>query len=781
MVEKTALAPAHSAKKSQALRPRSTGMLKRIQHLLWGGAIAFVMLAVMLLEPIDQFSWLLQSRIADKHPSGDIVFVGAGGVENTSRSSEREKLAAALRSMEARGVGKIYLDFVLKEGENSAADQDLAKAIQSLGPRIALVDQIELNIDGSGETYERSDAAFVSTGGRVVSDRTDSWFGYTWQYNLDHYALGNTSFFPASLAGTRTTANSKLIVDYGFHPDLIPTADLDDFAQNKPLDTDISGKTVVIGPGASLTDLSMKVPGRYSAPPSYIAIYAAETLKSGRNGFVGAMPIFLFFMTALAILILSNPSRPVRRAAYLGVVLALPIILYAGAKLGVRVELSYVGVLLITYGILRSRARWRMRLANVDSETGLPKLRLLEQLIAKADIPRGHIIVARLHGFERVLKTLGSAQRAKYVHRLVDRLRAADSELTIYIDGHNLAWETDENRADVLIEHLAGLRAIFAAPIQIGDESVDVGITFGVASLVDAGRDAVAAAAAAAEDTSEAHDPIHFAKVADRHDELWDISLRARIDDAMEAGEIYCVYQPKVDMIAGEMTGVEALVRWHDPDRGFISPMKFIAQCEKAGRMEHLTRYVLQTACNAGRLLHFRGSQLSMAVNISATLLGDMRIVGLVRDTIQATGYDPRYLVLEITETSRIGNLETAAAILNELKSLGLRISIDDFGVGAANFEALYELPFDELKIDRLFVDSISTSAKARAIASSMVAMGAASRITVIAEGAEDEKTLQILNEIGCRYVQGYALARPLSLTNLLTYKVSLAESKTGT
>ena len=171
------------------------------------------------------------------------------------------------------------------------------------------------------------------------------------------------------------------------------------------------------------------------------------------------------------------------------------------------------------------------------------------------------------------------------------------------------------------------LRAIFAAPIQVGGFSVDVGITFGIACVEGDPSARLAAAVAAAEETSEAHNPIAIAETGSQTDLLWDISLRARIDDAMEAGEIYCVYQPKIDLQSNAVVGVEALVRWHDPARGFISPMHFIQQCEKAGRMEHLTRYVLQSACSAGQLLHFRGHMISMSVNISATLLSDMRVV----------------------------------------------------------------------------------------------------------------------------------------------------------
>ena len=786
MDQKRAPSPALGGSGHKPGRLQSAGTLKRLQHLLWAGAIALVMLAVLLLMPVSQFSWLLQSRLGGHQPSGDIVFVGTSSkIEEPSQVSERQKLTEALRHLDQAGVQKIYLDFVLHRGTDAQVDAELAQTIAGLGDRVVLVDHLRNTSSGGGQSRVRSAEMFRTRLPRVAADYTpDFILGYTWQDALQ-YEMGPGEIrqsLAASMAGIDGSQAAQFHIDYGFDPGLITSVDVDQLVEGEATGLpELSRKVVLIGPATSEGSSTAKVPGRFIASPSLISIYSAESLKSGRTKFVSGFVVVGVLSLLLGLLILSNPVKRVRRLGYAALVLALPAALFIGAQVGVRMDLPYAGVLLLVYALFRSRARWRMRVASIDGETGLPKLRVLEKSLAKLDAVSGHIVIARLHGFEHAVKTLGSAERSRYVHRLVDRLRAADSDLVIYIDGHYLAWKSDESVSERLIDHLEGLRAIFAAPIMVGSESVDVGITFGVANLAEAGANAVAAAAAAAEETSEAHVPIKLAEIASRHDELWDISLRARIDSAMQAGEIYCVYQPKVDTIAGTLTGVEALVRWHDPERGFIPPMKFIAQCEKAGRMEHLTQYVLQTACNAGRLLHFRGTTISMSVNISATLLGDMRIVGIVRNTLQATGFDARHLILEITETSRIGDLETAAAILSELKSLGLKISIDDFGVGSANFETLFGLPFDELKIDRLFVDSISRSKKAKAITSSMIAMGNAARITVVAEGAEDEKTLQILNEIGCRYVQGYALARPLSLTNLLEYKVYPEESKTGT
>ena len=353
----------------------------------------------------------------------------------------------------------------------------------------------------------------------------------------------------------------------------------------------------------------------------------------------------------------------------------------------------------------------------------------------------------------------------------MERLRVAQPKFPVYFEGHYLAWRVAEGDERKLRGHLEGLRAIFAAPVSVNGHSIDVGITFGAARIEISQRHrSLASALAAVEETSEALEPVRVAESAEDGDNLWDLSLRARIDAAMEAGEVFCVYQPKMDIAADRIVGVEALVRWEDPERGFIPPLHFVMQCEKAGRMEFLTRYVLQSACSAARLLHFRGSRITMSVNISATLLSDMRIVGIVRNVLQATDFDPNYLVLEITETARIHDLTQARSVLKALKALGTRLSMDDFGVGAANFEALRAFPFDEIKIDRQFVSGAGVGSKARAIAASIVGLGTSARISVVAEGAETESDLQMLRDIGCWQVQGYALARPMPLTNLLTF-----------
>ena len=746
------------------------GAANRLKHLFVGAVFALALFVISILQPVDQFSWIIQSRIAKHEPSGDIVFVAAErDMADPDVPSRRLQLARALQKLDEEGVGRVYLDIAFPLASSEDADAQLASAITALGPRAIMVDRIE-RTGSSPERVITTSREIAGDAKRVVSGASHNWLGFAWSKEYARDIKGRRlPTLAASLAGIEDTRAGSFQIDYPFESARIVSVDLADLNNGNHVAA-FAGRTVVIGEAAGLSESQQRVPGDYSVPDSYVSIYGAETLKAGRTGFIGALPALIAFVTLFGCLLAVANSQRRRRMAYGLAFASIPFTLYIGSLVGIRVELSYCAATLAIFGALRSRSRWKDRMALVDNETGLPKLRALEAKAAQDIHMRGHLVVARIHGYEHVFKTLPRAHRAQYILKLVDRLRATDSDLAIYSEGHHLAWHSKEEEGDRLAEHLEGLRAMFAAPLNVAGSSIDVGISFGVAKLDGEPAARLAAAVAAAEESSEALQPIKIAESSSRFDELWDISLRARIDEAMEAGEIFCVYQPKIDTRNGNMTGVEALVRWQDPARGFIPPMHFIAQCEKAGRMDALTEFVFQHACAAGRLMHFRGRSITMSVNISATLLSDMKIVGMVRNVLQATGFDPRFLVLEVTETSRIGNLETAEMVLNELKSLGTRISMDDFGVGETNFETFFELPFDEVKIDRLFVANITKSAKAKAIVTSIVQMGRDARIGVVAEGAEDAETLKLLTEIGCTHVQGFILARPMSLDNLMKF-----------
>jgi EAL domain-containing protein (putative c-di-GMP-specific phosphodiesterase class I) len=191
--------------------------------------------------------------------------------------------------------------------------------------------------------------------------------------------------------------------------------------------------------------------------------------------------------------------------------------------------------------------------------------------------------------------------------------------------------------------------------------------------------------------------------------------------------------------------------------------------------MLQLTRHVLREACLAGQDFAAEGRILPIAVNISATLLHDRAIVHAVREVLSETHFNPERLTLEITETYRISSFDTAHDVMAELSALGPKISMDDFGVGAASFEALLHLPFGELKIDRLFVSRVTEDAKARAIVRNAIKLGKELRIIVVAECVEDAATLNILKELGCIVAQGFGLFRPMRAEQIMEYQRPMA------
>lgn len=751
---------------------------ERQRHALWAGLFALLLSLPMLLEPIDWLAWTMQARLDPRHPSGDIVFVRADNGVDPDSAAQRIRIARTLDEVRAAGAKAVFIDALFDQPSTPLADRILQAAAAGWGGRIFFVDRVE-QLPGQETRKLRNISEVTGASRRVLQPIDQLWPGFTFRMPAV-YGSGNAKeySFAAALAGRAGVRSQPFRIAYRIPSGDVPAInrrDLDSFSPNE-LRNRLADKTVVIGFEDGATPGELRVPGRMQSPRSYVAIQAAETLKAGGISFVPGSFIVVTLTLALGLAARIGTARA-RRSAYAAVA-ALPVaVFFVVSRLGLQVELSYTLPLLISYLVLRSRGNWKEHVGQTDPDTGLPTLRALARQLARRLYGAGHVVVAKIHGYEAILKSLDGAQRAAYVGKLVERLRVGDPRLAVYVEGHYLAWLVDQDDEAKLLGHLEGLRAIFAAPVTVDGHSIDVGITFGAARVDNAHRDrCLPAALAAVEETSEALEPVKLAAVDADNDSLWDLSLRARIDAAMDAGEVFCVYQPKMDIDADRIVGVEALVRWEDPDRGFIPPLHFVMQCEKAGRMEYLTRYVLQSACSAGKLLHFRGSRITMSVNISATLLSDMRIVGIVRNVIQATGFDARYLVLEITETARIRDLAVASAVLRALKALGAHISMDDFGSGSANFETLQALPFDEIKIDRQFVSMATTNYKARAITASIVGLGTEARLVVVAEGAETESDLQMLREIGCWQVQGYALARPMPLAKLLTFIGSAGE-----
>jgi EAL domain-containing protein (putative c-di-GMP-specific phosphodiesterase class I)/CHASE2 domain-containing sensor protein len=755
----------------------------RIREVIAATAVALVLLLTNIVGPLDQVVWGIQSRLHPFEPSGEIVFIGTNGEFGDYRFPERRReLAHALDRLANTKAARVYVNFTFERSSNSAADEELRSAMRRLGSRLYLVQSYETAVNGVDRLHETIPE--LGAGIRQVGEATYfNYLGYAWDVPFTMAEHGSTlPSLPASMAGTAGPSGETFPVNYGFRRSTIPNLDLDDVATGAvtadDLDRAVSGRILLIGNADPSGRNAVDIPGYKNVPKSLVQVYAAETLKAGLTGHIGSFPILAFCVLALCLAL----CRPLSRWAgvvALALTIGLPAAVIAAALFGIRIDVAPSIAFFAVYWLLRVQTNLRNRQSLVDPGSGLPTFAALE---ADGSVAREQptIVVGKIHRLDDIKRTLPEELHSEYLNRVVERLRLNARDQTFYIgQGHYLAWCVPERDLRLLRDHLEGLRALLSAPLVVGGEPVDVSMTFSIdTSPSSSTAKRLASAVAAVEQTSEAHNPIAATQIESDEDLLWSISLQARIDAAMENGEIYLVYQPKVLIETGDVVGLEALVRWDDPQRGPIAPDLFIRQCESAGRMLHLTRFVMREACLAGKDFEAEGRILPIAVNISATLLHDWAIVHTLREVLAETHFAPERLTLEITETYRISSFETAGAVMAEISEIGPKISMDDFGVGAASFEALLRLPFGELKIDRLFVAEVTNNAKARGIVKSALKLGKDLRIIVVAEGVENAATLKMLKELGCVVAQGFGLFRPMRAEDILEFQKPASDGR---
>ena len=242
------------------------------------------------------------------------------------------------------------------------------------------------------------------------------------------------------------------------------------------------------------------------------------------------------------------------------------------------------------------------------------------------------------------------------------------------------------------------------------------------------------------------------------------LELENDLRRALEAEEFVVYYQPIVDLRSGEVQGVEALLRWNHPERGHLEPEEFVAVAEETGLIVPLGEAVLEEACRWGvrwQEEHPRIPPLLINVNLSAKQLQRPDLASTVEEVLQRTGLDAACLTLDITETVYIKVLEENTAVLNDLKRLGVKISIDDFGVGYSSSSYLKRLPADILKIDKSFVEGLGEDLEDTAIVRMVIELARTLGIEVIAEGV-DREAVTILKEMGCDLAQGFFFSEPL-------------------
>ena len=421
-----------------------------------------------------------------------------------------------------------------------------------------------------------------------------------------------------------------------------------------------------------------------------------------------------------------------------------------------------------------------------DQLTGLPNRVLLQNRLGRAlaesvrtDRPLALLILA-LDRFREVTNTLGHHNGDLIVRELAVRLGDAlgDGDRVARLRGSEFGVLLPD--ADATFARQVGERILgsLERPFMVQRLPIEISASVGMAvapehgteaetllrhadSAVQAARKLGGGASVLYSPEHEPHDPAHLA-------------LLGELRRALEGNELQLYYQPKVDLKMRTVVGAEALLRWPHPKRGFVPPDEFIPLAEQTGLIRPLTRWVLDRAAGEARAWERAGQQIPVAVNVSARSLHDGRIVDDVEEALLTHDLRPDRLQVEVTESAVLADERRAADVLSSLASRGVKVAIDDFGIGSTSLRLLGRLPVHELKIDRSFVMGMAgnktkdpgaeeTGAEDTAVVRFAADLAHNLGLTVVAEGVEDQWTLDLLATFGCDQAQGYHIARPMS------------------
>lgn len=577
-----------------------------------------------------------------------------------------------------------------------------------------------------------------------------------------------------TIAGMDGTADQDFPIDFAIDPNTIPRHSFIDIRDGRFDPRTIAGKDVVIGATAVEMGDRYAVPNYGVIPGVVIQALAAETLRRGMPREAG-WPVPLALAALLGWTILRMRSRQHLTAA----IVASPIILFAATVLADAIghwllpmvpAFATLGTAIGLTLAMRAAAATRRRRMH-DPGTGLPnRLALREAMRSYAGVG---VATAHLADFDKLAAGLPASAVAELVRRVRDRIALVSEGSTVYrIEDRVLAWRCYDE--EMLETRLATLRTAMLAPVEIGGRRVDVALALGFAAEAAAASPdrCIANAALAAQRAMASGDRWHVHDANEDETIERELSLLGELDEAIGKGELRVVYQPKLDLRTDRIASVEALVRWHHGTRGFLRPDLFIPLAERNDRIAALTLHVVAQTIADLQHWYALGHRITGAINLSAKLLSSPDFIAALRDRIRGSGIEPGALIFEVTESAAMHDPDAAIAALRSFRDLGIAISMDDYGTGQSTLSYLKQLPLNELKIDRSFVQFAHHNRGDGVLVRSTIDLAHDLGLKVVAEGAEDQECLAFLRAAGCDMVQGYVISRPVAaeaLTGLLS------------
>jgi EAL domain-containing protein (putative c-di-GMP-specific phosphodiesterase class I)/CHASE2 domain-containing sensor protein len=737
-------------------------------------------LAIAIAASVSGFAGVLDRGLDPlrfqllSHPaSGKLVVVemDAASIAAIDRWPwSRDNHARLVDRLRAAGAASVVFDVDFSSRSDPAGDQAFAAALRRSPGLVALATLSQAAETGADHQIDslpipilRDNVALQSVSIAPDTDGTirEAPFGTI----TDDTPRPSLS---AYVAGRSGAADDRFPIDYSIDPGTIPRLSFIAVRDGRFDPRAVAGRNVVVGATAVEMGDRYATPRWGVIPGVIIQALAAETLLAGVPRTASEMvAILLALCLAIAILRAGTPARIAVAS------LVTTTILIGAALLAQRsasVVFPIASGLLLLLGTLAGRyaqhvlARFRQQ-QLVDEETGLGNRKAM--VSALAGRPALRLAVAHIADLESLVAVLGHSGERDLVLRVVDRLRLASADGTIFrLTDRLLAFELGSDQS--IHDTLTGLRTIMLQPVEVAGRRVDVALTIGVADGEGSVADACLTSAALAAEEAAQSGVFWREAVADLAALERRLSLMGDLDEALANGQIEVHYQPKLALGPNRFASVEALVRWRHPDRGFIGPDQFIPLAEQTGRVAPLTLFVLDRVI--ADLAHWRsiGLDLTAAVNISAKLVTATRFNADVRALLARDIVPIDRLIFEVTESATLADPEAAVAALVALCDLGIGISMDDYGTGQSTLTYLRTLPLSELKIDRSFVQHAHVNHKDGVMVRSTIDLAHDLGLKVVAEGIEDADCLAFLREAGCDMAQGYHISRPISAAALV-------------
>ena len=385
------------------------------------------------------------------------------------------------------------------------------------------------------------------------------------------------------------------------------------------------------------------------------------------------------------------------------------------------------------------------------------------------------MLLVDLDGFKEINDSLGHHAGDELLRVVAKRFehQIAQRGSIARIGGDEFACTQTVGCEDDLVIIAHELADALAGPVALDGVTVRVGASIGAAMSPEHGSthdELLRCADVAMYEAKHARNDVRYYRADHDPNSRELLSLIDELRAAIEARSLTLYYQPTLELRSNAIHGLEALVRWQHPTRGLMQPDSFIPLAERVGFMPQLTRAVLERAISEAARLEANGHPLHMSVNVSRYDLVDEDLPHYVDTLLEQHGVPHNRITLEITESALSNDPDRAARCIHELRTRGLRVSVDDYGVGYSSMSQLLGLRIDELKIDKSFVLALRTDRRAQAIIRSAVELGQALNLTVVAEGIETPESLRLVRRLGADIGQGYYISRPMTADQLDHY-----------